>query len=301
MVDYHFPKPPRSLENRVAIVTGAGAQGDGIGNARASSILLAEDGCAVVCIDRDLKLAERTVEMILAEGKGKAIALQADVTSEADCKRIVETTMEKYGRLDIRESFPTQGNMQTLTLATVFNCVGVGGAPGTAENVDMVQWAKSMEINVASMVMMAKYAIPEMVKNDNEWGYRGVIINMASVAGLRGGTPHLLYPTSKGAIVNMTRAMAAHHAAQGIRVNAVCPGMVYTPMMYGGGMSEQAREARKNRSLLKTEGNGWDIGCAVRFLAGPQARWITGLIMPVDAGATTAIGTDLIKEAAVNA
>ena len=123
---------------------------------------------------------------------------------------------------------------------------------------------------------------------------------MASVAGLRGGTPHLLYPTSKGAIVNMTRAMASHHAADGIRVNCVCPGMVYTPMMYGGGMTEEARESRKNRSLLKTEGYGWDVGAAVRFLASEEARWITGIALPVDAGATCSVGSELPKTANVN-
>jgi NAD(P)-dependent dehydrogenase (short-subunit alcohol dehydrogenase family) len=99
---------------------------------------------------------------------------------------------------------------------------------------------------------------------------------------------------------NMTRAMAFHHGAQGIRVNCVCPGMVYTPMMYAGGMGEEAREARKNRSLLKTEGNGWDVGAAVRFLAGDEARWMTGVILPVDAGATAAVGTDLPSAASVN-
>lgn len=76
----------------------------------------------------------------------------------------------------------------------------------------------------------------------------------------------------------MTRGMAVHHAPQGIRVNCVCPGMVYTPMMYAGGMTEEAREARKNRSLLKTEGTGWDVGAAVRFLAGDEARWMTGMV-----------------------
>ncbi|OAL28669.1 hypothetical protein AYO20_09393 [Fonsecaea nubica] len=283
-IDYVFPKPPRSLAGKVAIVTGAGAHGDGIGNGRASAILLADDGCKVVCVDRDIALAQRTVEMIEAEGHhGAAIAIHADVTDEAQCKGIVDTALDKFGRLDI-----------------LFNCVGIGGAAGTAVEVDMAAWAKSLEINVSSMVMMAKYAIPAMAKNDDAWGYRGSIINMGSVAGIRGGTPHLLYPTSKGAVVNMTRAMAAHHAPQGIRVNCVCPGMVYTPMMYAAGMTDEAREARKNRSLLRTEGNGWDVGCAVRFLAGPQARWITGLIMPIDAGATAAVGTDIPRSASVN-
>jgi NAD(P)-dependent dehydrogenase (short-subunit alcohol dehydrogenase family) len=297
-MNYSVPKPPSSLAGKVAIVTGAGAYGEGIGNGRASAILLADQGCSVVCVDLDVRLAERTVEMILSDRSqdsdttstadhppARAIAVQADVSVEGDCQRIVQRTLEVYGRLDI-----------------LINCVGVGGAPGTAVEVDMAAWAKGMSINVASMVMMSKYAIPAMLDNEIEqgWMYRGSIVNMASVAGLKGGTPHLLYPTSKGAVVNLTRAMAAHHAPQGIRVNCVCPGMVYTPMMYAGGMSDEARQARKNRSLLKTEGNGWDVGCAVRFLAGPEARWMTGVILPVDAGVTAAVGTDIPKSASVN-
>ncbi|KAL2421961.1 hypothetical protein ABEF95_001809 [Exophiala dermatitidis] len=324
-MDYEFPKPPRSLAGKVAIVTGAGAAGDGIGNGRATAILLAEDGCFVACVDRDIRLAQRTVEMIefeaeartrtrpeaLAEGgntntkpdpnntptttindKPLAIAIAGDVSIETSCKSIIDSTLAHFGRLDI-----------------LINCVGVGGAPGTAVDVDMAAWASSMQINVASMVMMSKYAIPAILSSnpadqvDPTWMYRGSIVNMGSVAGLKGGTPHLLYPTAKGAIVNMTRAMAAHHAGDGIRVNCVCPGMVYTPMMYaaGGGMSEEARQARKNRSLLKTEGNGWDVGCVIRFLAGPQARWLTGVVLPVDAGVTAAVGTDIPKSASVNA
>jgi NAD(P)-dependent dehydrogenase (short-subunit alcohol dehydrogenase family) len=208
-ISYAFPKPPRTLAGKVAIIAGAGAIDDGIGNGRASAILLADEGCNVVCVDISLPLAQKTVDYIEAEGKAKTFAIQADVTNEKDCKRIVDTTLEKFGRLDI-----------------LFNCVGHGGPPGTALEVDMEAWAKSMDINVGSMVKMSKYAIPAMTKNDDEWGYRGVIINMGSVAGIRGGTPALLYPTSKGAVVNLTRAMAHHHASVGIRVNCVCPGMV---------------------------------------------------------------------------
>ena len=270
------PRPSHTLKNRVAIVTGAGAAGDGLGNARAASILLAADHCSVVCVDLDLSLAQRTASMIEEEGQGSAIAVQGDVTSDADCQRIVETALSTYGRLDI-----------------LFNSVGIGGATGTAVDVDMASWAKGLEINVSSMVLMAKHCIPAMLKNERSLGIKGSIINMGSVAGIRGGTPHLLYPTSKGAVVNMTRAMASHHAPEGIRVNCVCPGMVYTPMMYGPGMSEEARAGRKNRSLLKIEGNGWDIGNAVRFLAGEESRWITGQVLTVDAGATCATATDV--------
>ncbi|CRK31149.1 hypothetical protein BN1708_005340, partial [Verticillium longisporum] len=214
--------PSRSFEGKVAIVTGAGCAGDGIGNGRAISIMLADEGCDVVCLDRDLSWAAKTAEMANSRpGRGKALAAQGDVTSAADCEAVVKLALENFGRLDI-----------------LVNNVGIAGASGTAVDVDMEQWTSSLNVNVSSMVLMAKYAVPAMVKNEGE--QKGAIINMGSVAGLKGGTPHLLYPTSKGAIVNMTRAMAAHHAKDGIRVNCVCPGMLYTPMMYAGGMSEQA-------------------------------------------------------------
>lgn len=199
------PRPSRSLAGKTAIVTGAGCQGDGIGNGRAVAILLAEDGASVVCADRELAWAERTVQMIEQDGKGRACACAADVSSAEDCKRIVDLARSTFGRVDI-----------------LVNNVGVGGARGTAVEVDMEEWAKGLDVNVSSMVLMAKYAIPEM--KTNEGPVRGSIVNLGSVAGLRGGTPHLLYPTSKGAVVNMTRTMAAHHAPDGIRVNCVCPG-----------------------------------------------------------------------------
>lgn len=202
--------PSRSLEGKVAIVTGAGCAGDGIGNGRAISILLADDGCNVICLDMKLEWAEVTAKMVNSKPsrRGKAVAAQGDVTLAADCEAVVQMALERFGRLDI-----------------LVNNVGVSGAPGTAVDVDMEQWSKSLEINVSSMVQMTKYAVPAMIKNEGQDGIKGSIVNMGSVAGLKGGTPHLLYPTSKGAVVNMTRAMAAHHAQDGIRVNCVCPGV----------------------------------------------------------------------------
>ncbi|TKX18593.1 enoyl-(acyl carrier protein) reductase-like protein 6 [Elsinoe australis] len=293
-------RPNRSLAGTVAIVTGAGSAGTGIGNGRAAAILLAEAGASVVCIDLNLQDAQTTVDMIKAES-GPALALQTDVTSESECESAVRTTIATYSRLDI-----------------LVNNVGIGGATGTAVTTSKEAWTLGLEINVTSMMLMAKYAIPEMLHNRTcrdpasptstlrppLWPtrlWRGSIVNMGSVAGLRGGTPHLLYPTAKGAVVNMTRAMAAHHAEEGIRVNCVCPGMLYTPMMYGPGMSEETREARKNRSLLKTEGTGWDAGAAIRFLAGDESRWLTGVVLPVDAGATCATSTDIPRSASVGA
>lgn len=140
--------PSRSFTGQVAIITGAGCSGDGIGNGRAISIMLADEGCNVVCVDRELAWATRTCEMIRTKtGRGSAIAIQGDVTSLEDCKSAVQLTLDRFGRLDI-----------------LVNNVGVAGAPGTAVDVDMEQWARSLEINVSSMVMMAKYAIPAMRK-----------------------------------------------------------------------------------------------------------------------------------------
>jgi NAD(P)-dependent dehydrogenase (short-subunit alcohol dehydrogenase family) len=177
----------RSLANRAAIVTGAGSAADGIGNGRAAAVLLAEAGCAVLCADLDLAAAQRTAELVRADGHGRAVAAQADVSDEAACRRLVELAVAEFGRLDI-----------------LVNNVGIGGAAGTAVEVDMAAWERGMRVNVGSMVMMAKYAIPEMVRGKEGAQCKGAIVNIGSVAGLRGGTPSLLYPTSKGAVVNMT-------------------------------------------------------------------------------------------------
>ena len=190
--------------------------------------------------------------------------VDGDVSDAASCQSIVAQTVAKWGRLDI-----------------LVNNVGVTGPRGNAVEVDMEGWEKAMRVNVSSMVLMAKYAIPEMKKTGG-----GAIVNIASVAGLRGGHPSLLYPTSKGAVVNLTRAMAAHHGRDGIRVNCITPGTVYTPMVYSRGMTAEMREARARRTLLGTEGTGWDIGYGALFLASDESRWITGTILPIDGGAT---------------
>lgn len=189
-------------------MTGAGCEGEGLGNGRAISILLAEDGASVVCADLNSSWAENTSAMIESEGKGETISCQGDVTKPADCQRIVDIALSTFGRIDI-----------------LVNNVGIMGAKGTATEFDLDQWRRALDINVTSMANMVKVVVPEMRKNSEGLGrIRGSIVNMGSVAGLVGGTPHLLYPTSKGAVLNMTRAMASHHARDGIRVNCVCPG-----------------------------------------------------------------------------
>ena len=211
-------RPSRSLADRVAIVTGAGSQGDGIGNGRAAAVLLAEAGCTVVCVDMKLEDAERTAEMINSEAHGKAMALTANVTKEDECSKVVSTTVEKFGRLDI-----------------LVNNVGIMGAKGTAKEVDMEEWEAGMRVNVSSMVMMAKYAIREMEKNETGPNNpcRGAIVNLGSVAGLRGGTPSLMYPTSKGAVVNLT--------VRASRINKRKPPIVLTTTESNGDTSCCAR------------------------------------------------------------
>jgi len=257
----------KRLSGKVAIVTGAGSRADGIGNGRAAPILLARHGARVALLDTVRGWAEATARMIEAE-RGECRVIEADVSNPADCAAAVAETAARWGRLDI-----------------LVNNVGIAGPPGTAVEVDPEAWDQAMRVNVTSMMLMAKHAIPEMRKLGG-----GAIVNIASVAGLTGGHPNLLYATSKGAIVQLTRAMAAQHGIEGIRVNCIAPGMVYTPMVYSRGMSPELREARRRRSLLQTEGTGWDVGNGVLYLVSDEARWVTGVVLPIDAGATDAAG-----------
>ena len=130
------------------------------------------------------------------------------------------------------------------------------------------------------MFLASKHAIPAMIETGG-----GAIINISSISALR---PRGLtaYSTSKGAVIALTRAMAVDHATDGIRVNCVAPGPMYTPMVYADGMPEEARERRRLSSLMETEGSGWDVGHAVMFLASERARFVTGQVLVVDGGAT---------------
>jgi NAD(P)-dependent dehydrogenase (short-subunit alcohol dehydrogenase family) len=249
------------LTGKVAIVTGGGAAGDGIGNGRAAAILLARAGTRVIVADRDVALAKRTVEMIEAGG-GEALAFQADMTRASDCAAVVEAAMGRYGRLDYLD-----------------NNVGIGSR-GTVVDETEESWRRLMTVNVDTMFLAAKHAIPAMRRTGG-----GAIVNVSSISALR---PRGLtaYSVSKGAVIALTRAMAVDHGQEGIRVNCVAPGPVYTPMVYQRGMSAASRDRRRTASALKVEGTGWDIGHAVRFLLSDFARYITGHTLVVDGGTT---------------
>ena len=159
------------------------------------------------------------------------------------------------------------------------NNVGISG-PGSVVEVKEEVWDRVMAVNVKSMMLMGKFAIPAMATKKS-----GSIINISSISALRprGLTP---YSASKGAVIALTRAMAIDHAKDGIRVNCIAPGPVYTPMVYARGMSEELRDRRRRSSPLGIEGTGWDIGYAALFLASEEARFITGVVLPVDGGVT---------------
>src|SRR5713226_6191514 len=239
------------LAGKVAIVTGGGAAGDGVGNGRAAAILLAKAGARVVVVDRELALAEHTVKTI-AGLPGEAIAVQADLTRARDCAAMVEAALDRFGRLDLLD-----------------NNVGIGSR-GSVVDESEENWRRVMQVNVETMFLASKHAIPAMRKAGG-----GAIVNVSSISAIR---PRGLttYTVSKSAVIGLTKAMAVDHGKEGIRVNCVSPGPVYTPMVYAGGMTPKAREVRKNASVLKQEGTGWDIGHAVRFLLSDYARYITG-------------------------
>ncbi len=253
---------PFGLYGKVAIVTGGGAVGDGIGNGRGAAILLARAGARVLVVDLDRERAERTVAMIAEEG-GSAAAYVADVTDEQQAKAMVAAAIERFGRLDCLD-----------------NNVGIGGR-GSVVDMTPESWRRVMHVNIDSMFLASRHAVPAM----KETAGGGAIVNVSSISALR---PRGLtaYSTSKGAVIALTRAMAVDHGPEGISVNCVAPGPVYTPMVYSRQMTPAAREARRKASVLAIEGTGWDIGRAVRFLLSSEARYITGQTLVVDGGAT---------------
>ena len=248
------------LKDKVAIVAGGGALGHDIGNGRAASILLAEAGAKVLVVDKDKLLAETTVQMIEERG-GEASWISGDLTKSDQCKKVVDFVISKWGRLDILD-----------------NNIGVASKLSVVDESEE-NWDNIMEINLKPMFLMSKYSIPEMINSGNG----GVIINISSISATR-PKGYTSYSASKGAVISLTKAMAVDHGADGIRVNCILPGPVYTPMVYQGGMSEKLRKIRKDASLLKIEGDGFDIGKAVVYLSSNWAKYITGQTLVVDGG-----------------
>ncbi|MBO55447.1 MAG: short-chain dehydrogenase [Dehalococcoidia bacterium] len=254
-----YEHKPR-LEGKVAIITGAGSSGPGVGNGKAAALLFAREGAKVLLVDSVVERAEETLEAIKAEG-GDASVFEANVINDTDCQHMVAAAIDRYGRLDILD-----------------NNVGISRR-GTVVDISESDWDYVMAVNVKSIVLCSKYAIPRMVETGG-----GSIINISSIAGLRAhsSTP---YTTSKAAVIGLTMTMAADHGPDGVRVNCIAPGLVYSPMV-APRMDDDLRQVRKNAAPLRTEGDSWDIGYAALYLASDEARWVNGITIPVDAGLT---------------
>jgi NAD(P)-dependent dehydrogenase (short-subunit alcohol dehydrogenase family) len=249
------------LDNKCAIVTG-GASGIG----RATAQLLAQEGAAVVIADINAERGKQAEQNINAAG-GRAVFVQGDVALAADCRRTVQTAVEKFGRLDI-----------------VFNNAGIirrADVIGTTEE----EWDRVMDVNVKSIFLMSKYAVPEIVKQGG-----GSIVNTGSGWGLKGGRHAVSYCASKGAVVNMTRAMAIDHGPQNIRVNCICPGDTDTPMLRNEakqlGQAEEKVMSEAAERPLNRYAQPIEIAQSVLYLASDAASYVTGAVLAVDGGGT---------------
>jgi NAD(P)-dependent dehydrogenase (short-subunit alcohol dehydrogenase family) len=257
------------LDGKVAIISGAGSRASGIGNGRAAAVLLAEAGMKVALVDAVAENLTETQQLVEKAG-AECLALIADVSDAQAVESAVRSVLDTWGGVDV-----------------LFNNVGIVGPSGSVVDVDLEAWDRCFDINVTSMLLMSRYCIPSMRERGG-----GSIINTSSIAGVLGGHPSVIYSATKGAVTNLTRAMAAMHGPEGIRVNSLVPGFLHTPMVYSQGLSEEDRIRRRNVAPLGVggvEGNGWDVGEAVLFLASERSRFITGADIPVDGGLTAVI------------
>lgn len=262
------------IRGLVAIVTGAGSSGPGMGNGKASAILYAREGAKVVLVDRSNKAAEETKNLIEDEG-GKCVTFSADVSKSGDCKSIVEKCIRTFGRIDI-----------------LHNNVGItipGGVVETTED----DWNTVINTNLKSMFLTCKYVLPYMEKQR-----KGSIINIASINAIR-TLPVIAtaYAVSKAGVIALTREIAIQYASKGIRANTILPGLMNTPMVvaqltgveYGDNVAEITRK-RDAACPMGKQGNGWDVAYAALYLASSEAKYITGTTLVVDGGLTCTVG-----------
>lgn len=261
---------PDRLKNKTAIVFGAGSSGPGWGNGKAAAVAFAREGAHVACVDLDLAAAEETARIIAGEG-GTALALSADVTDLASVERAAAAAHAAFGRLDI-----------------LHNNVGVTHMGGPVE-LSEAQFQAALDLNIGPVYRCSKAVIPLMLK-----GGGGSIVNISSLAAIRWlGYPYFAYYATKAAVNQATVAIAMQYARQGVRANAIMPGLIDTPMIYkqisGQYASPEAMVAARDAMVpMGKMGTAWDVAAAAVFLASDEARFITGVCLPVDGGQSCA-------------
>jgi NAD(P)-dependent dehydrogenase (short-subunit alcohol dehydrogenase family) len=262
------------LKDKVAIVVGAGqTPGDTIGNGRAASILFAREGARVVLVDHNLASALETQAMIEAEG-GACFSFQADVTREDDCRGFVQAAVEAYGRVDV-----------------LHNNVGIGGGDDEILSLTEAAWDRIMSVNLKGMFLSSRSVLPVMREQQ-----AGSIINISSIAAVC-STGIVAYKTSKAGVNALTQQIALENAKYNVRANAIMPGLMNTPMAIEG--ISKARGVPKEDLIRQRDasvplggkmGTAWDVAYAALFLASDEAKFITGVVLPVDGGQSARVG-----------
>jgi NAD(P)-dependent dehydrogenase (short-subunit alcohol dehydrogenase family) len=249
------------LDGKATIVTGA-ASGIGLSTAE----LFAKEGARVLMADWDDKRGEEEAKRLQASGLDVAF-MKVDVSDPADVKKMIDEGVKRFGRIDV-----------------LFNNAGIEGEQAPTAECTLENWDRVININLKGVFLGMKYAIPVMLRNGG-----GSIINNASVAGIVGFPGLPAYCASKGGVIQMTKAAALEYAKEKVRVNAVCPGIIDTPMVdrvLGG--DEAARQAFQALGPVGHFGVPEDVAALVLFLAADESRFCTGGAYVVDGGLVAA-------------
>ena len=260
------------LAGRVALVFGAGCVGPGWGNGNAAAVAYARAGAAVVAVDRDLLAAEATQALVQGDG-GACLTVQADVTQSASVEAAVAAAVAAHGRLDI-----------------LHNNVGYAGMGGPGE-LPEAEWDRIVDLNLKGVFLACKHALPVMLRQG-----RGAIVNISSIAAVRWtGYPYAAYYAAKAGVNQLTVGLAMQYARQGIRANAVMPGLMNTPLIHqqiAGRYADAEAMVRERDAAcpMGRMGTGWDVANAAVFLASDEAGYVTGVCLPVDGGVSLRAG-----------
>jgi len=276
-------KSARRLENQVALIVGGGQiPGETIGNGRATALTFAREGAKIVVADIDINLAQETVQLVRDQG-GEAFAVQGDISKDTDCTRFLSETLDGYGQLNILQ-----------------NNVGIGPSDRVSKKTTSEVWRHILDVNLTGMFLIIKYALPIMQKQRF-----GVITNISSTISISPDTNvrgvssfhkiaeegQIAYRISKTGVNSLTESFALKQARYGIRVNAILPGLMETPNATESAIKsnnlsrEELKRLRDEQvPLLGKQGSAWDVANASLFLASNEARFITGVLLPVDGG-----------------